>query len=274
MGLDESLSKKECKALLDKYYIQHTAWKTFQARLATAISNLGGSEFWSSTCGALCKHGLCAEGANLAKVEKVICLCLGNLEDNASMYQLSLLILLLERLGVHHEKCSVFDPCHSSQEADVLKHLGFTIMHENTEAKISVRQMTLFYMPHADYVLTDNLIGANCESMHLIAILGNNLAWVCNSDCTDTASAEEANHTTSRAPHVQKVLTLAEETHLQDTWTSKVRSQLATLAPRMSKALGDGTCDALDCTLSTFRPKVPWEDIDNPQESSFLKSAL
>jgi len=276
MTRDHSLRKEERSALEAEYYAQYTKWRSFNSRLMIAIANLGGSPFWDSMCGALCDHGFCGHGhgGSLAKVEEVVCLCLGNLEETATVYQLSLLILLLERLGVRHEKCFVFDPCHSPQEADVLKHLGFTILRENAEARIRVRRMTLFYMPHGDYNLTDNLVGANYDSLHLIAILGNNLSWVCNSEGKDTAAAEEANLATSRAPYVQKVLALVKETHLQDTLASEVRSLLTSLAPRISEAVGTGLCDALDSTLSTFPPKMPWEDVKRPSEPSHLQSAL
>jgi len=122
--------------------------------------------------------------------------------------------------------------------------------------------------------LTDNLVGANYDSLHLIAILGNSLAWVSNSEGKDTTAAEEANQTTSRAHNVQKVLPLVKETHLQDTLTSKVRSLLSNLAPRISEAVGTGLCDSLDSTLSSFPLNMPWEDKQRPLEPSYLQSAL
>jgi hypothetical protein len=249
---DDSLSKDKRKALKAEYYSQYAKWKTFQGRLSIAIASLGGSEFWVSMCEALCEHGLCGDGQSLASVEKVVCLCLGSLEENASVHQLALLILLLERLDIHHEKCLVFDPCHSSQENDILNFLGFTILQENDEAKIRVREMTLFYMPHGDYDLTNNLIGANHDSLNLVAILGNNLSWICNSEHGVSPAAEKAKCSTTRAPCVQKVLDIVKETHLQDTLSSKVRAQVARLAPRMSQDFADSMWDSLDCTLSTF----------------------
>lgn len=271
---DENLTEAERNALLRQYYSQFTKWRSYQARLIMAIANLGGSEYWNSVCEAIREHGLCGDRGSLAKVEKVICLCLGNLEDNASLNQLALLILLLERLDVHHEKCFVFDPCHSSEEADVLKHLGFTVLDNSDEARIQVRQMTLFYMPHGDYALTNNLIGANCDCLDLVAVLGNNLAWVCNPDESDTAAAVNADCTESRAPHVQKVLKVVKETHLRDTLASNVRSRFASLAPKISKAFLNTMCDSLDCTLSTFPPKMPWEDIKGSSETPYMESTL
>jgi hypothetical protein len=275
MTSDVSLQEEERSALRAKYFDQCTKWRTFQARLITAITNLGVSEFWASMCQALREHGLCGDCGSPATVKNVVCLCHGNLGDHASLYQLSVLILILERLGVHHEKCFVFDPCHSPKEIDVLKHLGFTVLDGSDDARIRVRQMTLFYMPHGDFGLTNNLVAANVDSLHLIAVLGNNLAWVCNPEDKDTTSAaERIDRTKSRAPFVQKVLAAVKETHLQDTFASKVRSQLPRLAPRISNAFANSVCDSLDCTLSTFPPQVPLADICRALEPAYRESAL
>jgi len=157
----------------------------------------------------------------------------------------------------------------------VLKHLGFTVLDGSDDERIRVRQMTLFYMPHGDFGLTNNLIAANFDSLHQIAVLGNNLAWVCNPEEQNTTSAaERMDRTMSRAPFVQKVLAAVKETHLQDTFASKVRSQLPRLAPRISNAFANSVCDSLDCTLSTFPPQVPWAHISRALEPAHRESAL
>jgi len=154
-----------------------------------------------------------------------------------------------------------------------LKHLGFTILPESTEAIVRVHQKTLFYMPHSNYGLTDNLIYANSDSLHHVAILGNNLAWVCDPDATNITAADNAKRNTSRAPCVQEVLSLVKETHLEDTMVRKAKSQLASLAPRISKALVSSICDTLDCTLSTFPLKISTGDIKRPYEPSKMPRA-
>eukprot|EP00928_Gymnodinium_smaydae_P054011 TRINITY_DN37863_c0_g1_i1.p1 TRINITY_DN37863_c0_g1~~TRINITY_DN37863_c0_g1_i1.p1 ORF type:complete len:304 (+),score=49.29 TRINITY_DN37863_c0_g1_i1:15-926(+) len=248
---ESTLDDKKQIELVRKYHVQYTRWKAFQARLMMAISDLGGSEYWDSICRAFSEHDLFGDDASLWTVKDVVCLCLGNLEDNASIYQLALLVLLLEKLGIRYENCLVFDPCHSSEEADILRHLGFKIPEKQPDARIRVRQMTLFYMPHGNFDLVDNLIEANHDSLHFLAILGNDLPWVCNSEENE---AFMANCMTSRAPHVQKVLPLVKETHLHDTLAHRVRSQIMNLAPRISKAAYT-MVDHLDCTLSTFMTK-------------------
>lgn len=275
-SLDESLGAKEQTDAMRRYFSQYQQWKTLQVRLATAIANVGASEFYKSMCEALCDHECCGCTGSVGKIEEVVCLCLGNLQENAPVYQLALLILLLDKLGLDHDKCSIFDPCHSSQEVDVLRHLGFTVLQKNTQAKIHVDRMTLFYMPHGDHFLTDNLIAANPDTLQLVAILGNNLAWVCTEEATDTdCAADFVMLETSRAPAVQKVLSLVKETHLEDTWSGKVRLQLAHLPPRVSESFGtlDVICDVLDCTLSTFRA-TSMECRGKSNERAFLGSAL
>lgn len=271
MALDQSLTAKERIAFEAEYFNEYTNWKTIQARLATAITNLAESEFWNSVCRALHNHWFCGESGPLQKVEEVVCLCLGHLESHATVYQLSLLLLLLEKLGIHHEKCFIFDPCHSPREIDILKHLGFTVLQENTEARIRVRQMTLFYMPHGDYQLTNNLIGANHTSLHLIAVLGNPFAWTCESEAGKRLDIDQS---ISRAPFVQKVLELVKETEIHDTVASKLRLRFANLVPRASQALGNGICDFLDCTLTTFPPTMSWASLQRPSKFTRLTSAL
>jgi hypothetical protein len=258
--LDKSLSGGERKALEAKYFDLYTRWKSLQARLAVATSTLSRSQFWKSLSAALDDHWEQGEHGSPEKVEEVVCLCLGHLEDNASVHQLSLLVLLLGRLGIRHESCSIYDPCHSPADIDTLKNFGFNVLSVNDQARIRVNCMTLFYMPFGDYHLTNNLIETNWSSLHLVSILGNNLAWVCdeNAEGFDDAKESAAN---SRAPHAQKVAKHAKETHLADTFSSQVRMDLATLLPKVSLTFGAGLVDSLDCTLTTFPSKIQWQEI-------------
>merc|ERR1712032_240048 len=125
-----------------------------------------------------------------------------------------------------HERCFVFDPCHTTEERCILEHLGFTYLKNNSEGRIHADCMTLFYMPHGDYHLTDNLVGANRRSLDNLAVLGNRFPWVCNpgnSGCAEHAVAE------TRAPEVQKVLRLIKETDLPDTFSANIKQHLAIL---------------------------------------------
>jgi hypothetical protein len=258
--LDKSLSARERKAHEAKYFDLYTRWKCLQARLAVATSNLSRSQFWKSLSAALDDHWEHGEHGPLEKVEEVVCLCLGRLEDNASIHQLSLLVLLLGRLGIRHENCSIFDPCHSPADTDILKHFGFNVLSVNDQARIRVNCMTMFYMPFGDYHLTNNLLETNWSSLHLVSILGNDLAWVCDENAEPFDAAQQ-DGVKSRAPHAQKVAKLVKETHLVDTYASQVRMDLANLLPKASQTFGAGLVDSLDCTLTTFPPKIQLQDV-------------
>jgi hypothetical protein len=245
---------------------QFTKWQDILTRLATAVVDVGKSDFWISVSAALDSHW---SSGSLAKVEQLVCLCLGSLQDHGSVYQLALLLLLSEKIGIGHEHCFVFDPCHTREERRILQHLGFTYLSKNSEGRIRVRRMTLFYMPHGNYELTDNLVGANICSLDKVAILGNGFAWVCdhrNTGCAHDCVAK------TRAPEVQKVLTLIKETDLPDTFSYTIKEHLASLTPRASQMFGDRLVNHLDCTLTTFLPSS--ESTAGPSAPPVLPSSL
>jgi len=216
--------------------------------LAVAIAGIGKSEFWASVCEALSRHWT---SDPLPEVERIVCLCLGCLDNHASVYQLSLLLLVSEKLGVCHDRCLVFDPCHTDRDRSILRQLGFVVLDSDAEAFTQVPCMTLFYMPHADYNLTDALVWANRQALHRIAVLGNCFHWVCNYSAVNT-----------RAPYVERVLPFIEETELEDTLNRKVQERFASLVPQASRLIGDMLVDCLDCTLTTFPPTKALEGID------------
>merc|ERR1719189_3513331 len=122
--------------------------------------------------------------------------------------------------------------------------------------------MTLFYMPHGGYGLTDELVWTNRHALHRIAVLGNDFGWVCNPDNSlagDDAVAER------RAPNVQRVLPFIEATELPDTLTAKMQERLATLAPQTWRVIGNRLLNnCLGCTLTTLPPTEASEGIDWP----------
>mmetsp|Transcript_26229 Transcript_26229/g.55622 ORF Transcript_26229/g.55622 Transcript_26229/m.55622 type:complete len:281 (+) Transcript_26229:164-1006(+) len=254
MRLNESLDLKERKKHEAEYWRQYTRWQDILTRLGTAVVDVGKSDFWASVSAALDSHW---SSTPLAKVEQLVCLCLGSIQDHASVNQLALLLLLSEKLGIGHEHCFVFDPCHSTDERCILEHLGFSYMQNNSEGGVHVDRMTLFYMPHGDYQLTDNLVWANRGSLYKVAVLGNRFSWVCDPG-NDNGCAQHAVAKT-RAPQVQKVLTLIKETHLPDTFTVNIKKHLASLTPKASQIFGDRLGSHLDCTLTTFPPSTEWE---------------
>lgn len=260
MRLNELLSLEERRTHEIEYWRQYARWQDILTRLGTAVVDVGKSDFWTSVSAALDSHW---SSGSLTKVEQLVCLCLGSLLEHASVYQLALLLLLSEKLGIGHEHCSVFDPCHAPEERYILEHLGFTYLSNNSEGKIQVDRMTLFYMPHGDYQLTDNLVGANLRSLEKVAILGNRLAWVCD-------PGNQPSIANTRAPQVQHVLSLIKETDLPDTFSVNIKQHLASFAPRASQMFGDRLVPHLDCTLTTFLSSTRWECVAWPSTPRLL----
>lgn len=261
--IDQSLQPGEQGLHEREYWNQYKHLSCTLARLAAAIADVGGSDFWQSVCEALHTHWACGP---LAKVEEIVCLCLGNLEDHASVYQLSLLLLLSEKLNISQEKCFVFDPCHTSRDRSILEYLGFTVLKRNDEARIPVTRMTLFYMPHGDFHLTDNVVQANWCSLQCVAVLGNRFSWVCNADSCHGADG--------RAPRVQAVLPFVKATELPDTLHGKTKERLASFAPRAAQLFGGRLVDCLECSLTTFPPASEWDDMNVLSTPRAQRSAL
>lgn len=232
------------------YWNEHKNSFSIFSRLAAAIADVGRSDFWGSVSEALRAHWACGP---LLEVEEIICLCLGNLEDHSSIYQLALLHLLSEKLHISHEQCFVFDPCHTFKDRSMLEYLGFTVLNRDDEARIPVARMTLFYMPHGDFHLTENVVQANWHSLHRVAVLGNCFSWVCDAD---GYSVDEL-----RAPHVQAVLPFVKATDLTDTLHGEMKERLASFAPRAAQLVGSCLVDCLDCSLTTFPPASQWGDM-------------
>jgi len=268
LAADQSLSLDERRLQELEYWRQYSEWSCMVTRLAAAIAELGESDYWASVRKALSRDWT---SSPLPEVESIVCLCLGSLDDHASVYQLSLLLLLAEELGVCHDRCLVFDPCHTDRDRSILRHLGFVALDSDAKAFTQVHCMTLFYMPHGDYNLTDELVWANRHALHRIAVLGNDFDWVCY---PNKSGAEDDTDAGTRAPYAQRVLPFIEVTEFPDTLTAKKQKRLATLVPRTSRVIGDSLVDCLDCTLTTFPPAKAWEGINWPSKPPLHRSLL
>lgn len=143
------------------------------------------------------------------------------------------------------------------------------MLEGDAEAFTQAPCMTLFYMPHGDYNLTDELVWANQHALQRIAVLGNDFDWVCY---THKSGAKESAET--RAPYAQRVLPFIEATELPDTLTAKTQRRLATLVPQTSRVIGDRLVDCLDCTLTTFPPAKALEGISWPSKPPLRRSLL
>lgn len=88
--------------------------------------------------------------------------------------QLAFLILLQAQLpSLKHTRA--FDPVFTSLDTALLRMFNIEVLEENDSGKYAVTGPTLFYMPHCDCHLYNNLLKANWGPRQLckIAILGN-----------------------------------------------------------------------------------------------------
>lgn len=89
--------------------------------------------------------------------------------------QFSLALVLHEQLKRQISSVEVFDPIISATERATMEELGVTVMEIDERGRREVKAPTLFFMPHCEVQLYDNLLNANwgCESLNKMVILGN-----------------------------------------------------------------------------------------------------
>eukprot|EP00898_Chlorokybus_atmophyticus_P002965 jgi/Chlat1/366/Chrsp10S01486 len=87
-----------------------------------------------------------------------------------SRCQLALALLLKERLG---GVAYIYDPVLEPVELQVAEELGFTLIQEDESCGRAVDRPTLFYMPHCEAHLYDNLLRANWTALERLIVLGN-----------------------------------------------------------------------------------------------------
>lgn len=88
--------------------------------------------------------------------------------------QLSLAILMKKRFSWIGD-VEVFDPILSGTEARVLETLGCSVLSVNEQGRRQASKPTLFYMPHCEAELYDNLLHANwrVDLLNHIILFGN-----------------------------------------------------------------------------------------------------
>ncbi|KAG8190597.1 hypothetical protein JTE90_017862 [Oedothorax gibbosus] len=104
----------------------------------------------------------------------IVCYGLGHfITCMIARYQLAFLLSLKEVL--HADTVTVFDPVFLVEEKCFLKELGFDVLEVNEEAKRPIFRKTIFFMPHCDLPLYDNLLSANWNENGLpnLIIIGN-----------------------------------------------------------------------------------------------------
>ncbi|XP_069650631.1 SRR1-like protein [Haliaeetus albicilla] len=142
-------------------------------RLREARDDLLSSGFWAASAGAV----RAPLGGGAEPPAFCVCYGLGRFSGcPAARHQLAFLLLLLEELGVPPDRCSLFDPVFSAQEAAALGELGLRLLPDNEEGKHGIEgSATLFYMVHCGKALYNNLLWRNWSERALskMVIIGN-----------------------------------------------------------------------------------------------------
>ncbi|KAK6933958.1 SRR1-like domain [Dillenia turbinata] len=106
---------------------------------------------------------------------QVVIYGIGNIEGSeSSRLQLSLAILMKRRFS-WIGNMEVFDPVLSATECRVLEALGCTVLMVNEHGRRQALKPTLFFMPHCEAELYNNLLQANRDAKLLnnVVLFGN-----------------------------------------------------------------------------------------------------
>ncbi|KAH3663946.1 hypothetical protein WICMUC_005885 [Wickerhamomyces mucosus] len=105
------------------------------------------------------------------KFIKIRCLALGSpSQDQPSLYQLALLILLVEEFNLHSENISLYDPIFNELDLKLLT-INYRYRVEKNYDQIFDQDEILYFLPHAPLNLTNEII--DLESPKLL--LANNI---------------------------------------------------------------------------------------------------
>ncbi|KAJ2034840.1 hypothetical protein GGI09_006207 [Coemansia sp. S100] len=131
------------------------------------------------------------------KPEEIVCYGIGSLTTQVSQWQLALVLLINQYLNV--DICA-FDPVVIASDCETLGRFGVSIIAENEEAKRTVTKRTLFFMPHCEEFLYNNVLAANWspEQLSRILVIGNHLGRY-----KDTQSSEEF---ATKSPYIRRAL--------------------------------------------------------------------
>ncbi|KAJ1735736.1 hypothetical protein LPJ61_000388 [Coemansia biformis] len=153
---------------------------------------------------------LCAAGLGVLQEfapEEIVCYGLGSLSIDVSQWQLALIVLLNETLGA---AMLAFDPAAVASDIAVLSKFGISTIAENEQAKRRAERRTLFFMPHCEQFLYENVVASNwpCEQLAKVAIVGNRLSHY--GDVLTSADFAD------KLPHVRRVLPAIRSTAFPD----------------------------------------------------------
>ena len=101
-----------------------------------------------------------------------VCYGIGPIHSSQiSQLQLSFLIQMLRRTDF--ATVALFDPLLDDSELQVIQSYGIDIIGHNEEAKRCIQRNTVFYMPHCEFNLYNNVVDANKDVLQDMIVIGN-----------------------------------------------------------------------------------------------------
>ncbi|KAJ2857475.1 hypothetical protein FB639_005994, partial [Coemansia asiatica] len=136
--------------------------------------------------------------------EEIVCYGIGSPFSSVSQWQLA---LILEINSVFKLHLWAFDPVTTVVDAEALEQLGICIIPENEQAKRKALKKTLFFMPHCEQFLYENVVAANWSTdlLDRVMVVGNRFSGY--------KEAQGAKEFADRSPHLSRLidsLTVAE----------------------------------------------------------------
>ncbi|KAF4359534.1 hypothetical protein F8388_003537 [Cannabis sativa] len=119
---------------------------------------------------------------NDSKIDMVI-YCIGSIKHREkSRLQLSLALLLKEKVDWISDNIKIFDPNLTYVENQALRDMGFQVLENDEKGKRKVKKPTVFYMPHCPATMYVNVVKENQEGGTLknVVVLGNSFTWIKN----------------------------------------------------------------------------------------------
>ncbi|KAL7126233.1 hypothetical protein ABFS83_14G172200 [Erythranthe nasuta] len=147
-------------------------------KMRTCIEKLENSEFCNSLFAQMQDPELWDKFLKLSgagKKSEMVIYGIGSIESFESpRLQLGLAILIKRKLDWIGE-IQVFDPIISMTESKVLTSLGCSVLSINEQGRRKAIEPTLFFMPHCEAELYDNLLEANwgADNLNRVVIFGN-----------------------------------------------------------------------------------------------------
>ena len=182
-GLDKSSPSLFCEGEREKRPTSFVSWKGLNQKGSSLLSSEGEGERSSSNGvtedGKLWPQngGVVVQGSHMDKESKVqiVVYGVGSIaESEISRCQFAL-VLLLKQMFSWVGCVEVYDPVLSPSECRVMEAMGCLTIAINEEGRRTISMPTIFYMPHCEDWLYNNVLEANWmpQKLNQLVVLGN-----------------------------------------------------------------------------------------------------